>query len=108
MNWALDDLMESQKIFGKGFEGGGEINDGGITSVLPVYKMVYTNSRPIELCFTYVNGIQNKLGSVNYVIFKPEVAGYFKVKVNSGQNHDHDLSIIKSGNEIAVYNNSNN
>ncbi|MDA7794918.1 hypothetical protein N8957_00665 [Porticoccaceae bacterium] len=108
VNWALDDLMESQKIFGKGFEGDGEINDGGITSVLPVYKMVYTNSRPIELCYTSIDGIQNKLGNVNYVIFKPEVAGYYKVKVNTGQNQDHDLSIIKSGNEIAVYNNSNN
>ena len=70
--------------------------------------MVYTNSRPIELCYTSIDGIQNKLGNVNYVIFKPEVAGYYKVKVNTGQNQDHDLSIIKSGNEIAVYNNSNN
>lgn len=119
VSWVLDGLMESQLIFGKGFEGEGEINDGGITSALPVYKTVSANNGAIELCNTRINISEtpNKLGNINYVIFEPEVAGDFKVSVISkGEEEEHEdedpiyfnLSIIKSGNEIAVYNNSNN
>jgi hypothetical protein len=104
VNWALDNLMESQQIFGKGFEGEGEINDGGITSVLPVYKTVFANSESTSLCYNNINGTQNKLGNINYVIFEPQVAGNKTVIVNTNNDFDFDLSIIKSGSEVAFNN----
>lgn len=108
VNLALDGLMESQQIFGKGFEGEGEINDGGITSALPVYKTVSANSGPVELCYNNDNGTQNKLGNINYVMFEPQTSDNYTASVITSYNQsrffDFDLSIIKSGNEIAFNN----
>jgi hypothetical protein len=104
VDWALDGLMESQKISGKGFEGEGEENGGGIRSVLPVYKTVYANSELTSLCYNNSNGTQNKLGNINYVIFEPQVAGNMTVTVNTNNDFDFDLSIIKSGSEVAFNN----
>ena len=108
VDWALDGLMESQKISGKGFEGEGEENNGGIKSVLPVYKTAFANSESTSLCYNNINGNQNKLGNINYVIFEPQVAGNYIISVVTENNltrlFDFDLSIIKSGSEVAFNN----
>ena len=108
VDWALDGLMESQQIFGKGFEGEGETTDGDITSALPIYKTAFANSESTSLCYNKSNGTQNKLGNINYVMFKPQVDGNYIISVvaenNLTESFDFDLSIIKSGNEIAVNN----
>ncbi|MFP6833997.1 MAG: hypothetical protein VB914_03830, partial [Porticoccaceae bacterium] len=105
---SLDLLMNSQQIFGTGFFGFGETNDGGISSALPIYKTVFANSESTTLCYNNINGAQNKLGNINYVIFEPQVAGNYIISVVTENNltrlFDFDLSIIKSGSEIA-YNN---
>lgn len=108
VSWVLDGLMESQLIFGKGFEGEGEINDGGIISALPVYKTVSANSGPVELCYNNDNGTQNKLGNINYVMFEPQISDNYTASVITNYYQslffDFDLSIIKSGSEIAFNN----
>ena len=105
---SLDLLMNSQQIFGTGFFSFGETNDGGISSALPIYKTVFANSESTTLCYNNINGAQNKLGNINYVIFEPQVAGNYIISVVTENNltrlFDFDLSIIKSGSEIA-YNN---
>ena len=105
---ALDLLMNSQQIFGKGFEGEGEINDGDITSALPIYKTAFTNSDPTRLCYNNSNGNQNKLGNINYVMFEPQASDNYTASVITSYNQsrffDFDLSIIKSGNEMAFNN----
>ena len=104
VDWALDGLMESQQIFGKGFEGEGETTDGDITSALPIYKTAFANSESTSLCYDNSNGNQNKLGNINYVIFESQVAGNYIISVVTENNltrlFDFDLSIIKSGSEI--------
>jgi hypothetical protein len=105
---SLDLLMNSQQIFGTGFYGYGETNDGGISSALPIYKTVSANSGPVELCYNNDNGTQNKLGNINYVMFEPQTSDNYTASVITNYNQsrffDFDLSIIKSGNEIAFNN----
>ncbi len=105
---SLDLLMNSQQIFGTGFFGFGETNDGGISSALPIYKTVSANSGPVELCYNNDNGTQNKLGNINYVMFEPQTSDNYTASVITNYNQsrffDFDLSIIKSGNEIAFNN----
>ena len=105
---SLDPLMNSQQIFGTGFYGYGETNDGGVSSALPIYKTAFANSGPTRLCYNNINGTQNKLGNINYVIFESQVAGNYIISVVTENNltrlFDFDLSIIKSGSEIAFNN----
>jgi hypothetical protein len=105
---SLDLLMNSQQIFGTGFYGYGETNDGGVSSALPIYKTAFANSGPTRLCYNNINGTQNKLGNINYVMFEPQAAGNKTVAVVTNYNFDFDLSIIKSGSEIAFNNDPTN
>ncbi len=83
---SLDLLMNSQQIFGTGFFGFGETNDGGISSALPIYKTVSANSGPVELCYNNDNGTQNKLGNINYVMFEPQTSDNYTASVITNYN----------------------
>lgn len=59
----LDALLTAQNIIGRGTDGSGETNDGGIPSVLPVYKPLTIGGAAVEVCSVDDEGEYNKLGN---------------------------------------------
>ena len=62
----LDALLRRYNIFGRGANGAGETNRGGLPAtarVLPVYKSITSGDSPITLCSVDDNGTFNRLGN---------------------------------------------
>jgi hypothetical protein len=101
----VDNLMNDEQIFGVGIEASGEINDGGIESTLPIYKTIYANSGPEELCLYNKYGTSDTLGNVKYAVFEPQFAENYLISlaiVDPNKQHGFDLSVIKSGNIVSL------
>ena len=62
----LDALLRAHNIFGRGANGAGETNGGGLPAtarVLPVYKSIAAGQAPITLCSVDDTGTYNRLGN---------------------------------------------
>jgi hypothetical protein len=98
---ALDSLLLAEQIFGTGYYGIGETNNGGISSSLPVYRTISANTGPIEVCYNNNAGVLNKLGNRIYSIFDVANAGTYQISLSpksiASASLDADLVIFKSG-----------
>ena len=66
----LDALLRRHNIFGRGDNGAGETNRGGLPAtarVLPVYKSIGAGDAPITLCSVDDAGAYNRLGNRAFV-----------------------------------------
>lgn len=97
----INNLLNYHQIYGSGDDGFGEINNGGISSTLPVYKEISANSSPIEVCYSNNAGVLNKLGNRNFILFEVTNAGIYQINLSPksilSATTDADLSIHKSG-----------
>ena len=67
---SLNALLSRHNIAGRGDNGAGETNRGGLPAsaqVLPVYKSLSTANSPITLCSVDDNGVSNRLGNRAFV-----------------------------------------
>lgn len=98
---ALNGLLLSEQIFGTGYNGIGETNNGEINSSLPVYRTISANTGPIEVCYNNNAGVLNKLGNRIYSIFDVANAGIYQISLSpksiASASLDADLIIFKSG-----------
>ena len=75
-NSGVDALLTAQGIDGVGGDGAGESHDGGIASVLPVYRRATVNGASLSgLCAVIEAGSRNKLGNLVFVSFQVLSAG---------------------------------
>jgi hypothetical protein len=102
---AIDQLLAEQQIYGSGNNGIGEINDGGISTVLPIYKTVSLGDGNINVCYVNEAGVKNKLGNHIYVAFDATSTGSYTFSLNSADSYgafsDPDLRLYRSGIKIA-------
>ncbi len=64
----LQDMLEKEQIFGTGEYGAGETNDGGLTTVLPVYDAL--NNDTGTLCSSnQIDDSVNALGTARFITF---------------------------------------
>jgi len=98
---ALNGLLLSEQIFGTGYNGIGETNNGEINSSLPIYRTISANTGPIEVCYNNNAGVLNKLGNRIYSIFDVANAGIYQISLSpksiASASLDADLIIFKSG-----------
>ena len=81
----LNALLRRHNIFGRGDNGAGETNSGGLPAsarVLPVYKSLSTRNSPITLCSVNDAGTPNRLGNYSFV------------EVSFAQSGSHTLSMV--------------
>ena len=84
----LNALLTRQNIAGRGGDGAGETNGGGLPAtarVLPVYKSITAGGEPITLCSVDDRGTYNRLGNRAFV------------KVTFTENGSHTLTLTGSG-----------
>ena len=98
----IDDLVRNQNIFGFGPLGEYETNDGGIPSVLPIYRSAKVNDVGTSgFCSVFDAGFFNKLGNTIFVTFEVFEVGLYKISVTQqGQKNfavDVDFLIVGSG-----------
>ena len=101
---AIDSLLNTQQIYGSGDNGVNETNDGGISSVLPVYKTAPIGGDAISVCSVNDAGTYNKLGNTVFVTFEVTTSGFhtFTVTATGGSTQsDPDFGLFKAGNYIA-------
>ena len=63
----INALATAHDIFGTGFDGSGETNDGGIADTLPVYRSVTINGPAVEVCTDNSLGEFNNHGNHSFV-----------------------------------------
>lgn len=110
---SINNLLNYHQIYGSGDSGFGEINNGGISSTLPVYKEINANSPPVEVCYNNNTGTLNKLGNRDFILFEVQSAGVYQINLSPksllSATTDADLSIYKLGtslgNDYSVQNN---
>ena len=89
----LDALLRRHNIFGRGDNGAGETNGGGLPAtarVLPVYKSITSGDTPITLCSVNDAGVFNRLGNRAFV------------QVNFTENGAHTLTLTLSESTSAL------
>lgn len=96
----IDQLTINQGMFAVDVIGTGETNDGGVSSVLPLYKSTEIGGQPIVICSEIKFGTYNRLGNRAFIkvnIEKP--ASYtFSMKRSSGAiGKSPDFKIFKKG-----------
>ena len=90
---SLDALLRRHNIFGRGDNGAGETNGGGLPAtarVLPVYKSITSGDTPITLCSVNDAGVFNRLGNRTFV------------QVNFSENGAHTLTLTLSDSTSAL------
>ncbi len=98
----IDDLVRNQNIFGFGPLGEYETNDGGIPSVLPIYRVAEVNDKGISgFCSVVDAGVFNKLGNTIFVNFEVFESGLHQILVTQTEQSnflvDVDFLIVGSG-----------
>ena len=97
----INSLISAQQIYGTGSNGAGETNSGGITSVLPIYREIFTNSASQQVCYDNNSGVLNKLGNRSLLVFDVPVAGIYNIALTpaatASASLDADLAIFKQG-----------
>ena len=97
---AIEQLLAEQQIYGSGSNGFGETNDGGISSVLPVYKTATVNGNATQVCSVSDAGASNKLGNRAYVEFEATTTGSYSftaTRTGGTAVANPDLNLFKSG-----------
>ena len=97
---SIDNLLTEQRIYGSGHSGTSEFNNGGISSVLPVYKTAIVGGNPVTLCSLDNAGGKNKLGNRGYAVFEVSTPGAYRItatQVSGTANSDPDFLIHKQG-----------
>lgn len=107
-NSGIDALLTAQGIDGVGGDGAGESHDGGIASVLPVYRRATVNGASLSgLCAATEAGSRNKLGNLVFVSFQVLNAGAHNFVVTqipddtAATNADIDFYIYRRGVVVA-------
>ena len=100
----LSNMLDNEQIFGRGTEGAGEINDGGLSTSLPVYRPVRSGGAPLTLCSVNNFGLFNRLGNRVFLTFDVANSGRFNFRMQrtSGPTgRDPDFRIFDRGRVIA-------
>ena len=102
----INALVEEQSIFGAGFDGEGETNDGGISVALPLYNVLTVNGAPTELCSVDDETLTaefSRIGGRTFARFDIAVSGnyIFSAVQTSGDNNRDPIVIIPLGNGFA-------
>lgn len=100
---AIDNLLANQQIYGSADNGFNETNDGGIASVLPVYKTANVGGSTVQVCSVDSAGYYNKLGNTAFVSFQVNSTGphTFTVTESGGATlSDPDLWLFKDGSYV--------
>jgi hypothetical protein len=107
-NSGVEALLAAQGIDGVGGAGAGETHDGGIASVLPVYRRATVNGASLSgLCAVIEAGSRNKLGNLVFVSFEVLSAGAHNFVVTqipdetAATNADIDFYIYRRGVVVA-------
>ena len=98
----MDDLLAEQNIVGNDMWASGETNNGGVASVLPLYKNVAVNSDASVICSSRKSTVDegNKLGNRQYGRVQIATRGQYKIDItrDSGSgNADPDFLISQGG-----------
>lgn len=107
----IDALLSDQVISGSGQQGTGEVNDGGTTNALPVYRALTVNGAAVQICSNNPNGIYNKLGNRQYLTVNlPSAASYtFTMTRTSGlTDRDPDFNVFQAENFVGRADSSDN
>lgn len=102
---SLDALLTAQNIIGRGSDGAGETNDGGIPTVLPVYQTLTVGGAAVLVCSVDDAGEYNKLG--NRAFLKMNVPAQSSVTitadaVDAAGTSDPDINIYERDTRIAT------
>lgn len=100
---AIDALVNSEGINGTGSYGVGETNDGGITTVLPVFKTLTVGGAPVTLCSTNDAGTNNKLGNYDFARLTIATTGSYTLtmtRTSGPTGRDPDFFISQASNLI--------
>lgn len=98
-------LTDAQDINGTGGFGIGETNTGGLTDALPVYVLLPTNNRAVEVCSVDNFGTFNKHGNRRYLAFNIPRAGTYRFTMTRSVGaitSDPDFQIFKNGVRVGV------
>ncbi|MGJ8561389.1 MAG: hypothetical protein ACSHX3_14235 [Litorimonas sp.] len=101
----LDALLTAQNIIGRGPDGAGETNDGGIPSVLPVYKTLTIGGAAVEVCSVDDQGEYNKLGNRAFLTMNVPAQGSVTLTANAvdvAGSSDPDIHIFSRDSRIAT------
>ena len=99
----IEALAAGQGIDGTGADGAGETNDGGIASVLPVYRTAVLDGAAVEVCSVDDAGSFNKLGNRAWVRFSVPAEGIYTITM-SGPRGNPAFGIFSAGILIAPAN----
>ncbi len=103
---ALDSLLESQSIFGRGAFADGETNNGGIDSSLPVFRRL-AEGAPETLCSVDDAGPFNRIGVRFLLAFDAPNARSYQLsmrRVSGLTGRDPDFAIFDRGNFLTIGN----
>jgi hypothetical protein len=91
-------LMSEQNIFGVNEYADSESNNGGLASVLPLYKLTHVNAPAVNVCSSPEYGKQNKLGNAQYLNFNIDHPGNFSFDIQKSGG-----ALVKSKPEYILY-----
>ncbi len=97
---SIDNLLTEQRIYGSDHSGTNEVNNGGIPSVLPVYKTATVGGDPVRLCSVDNAGSYNKLGNNDFTVFEVSTPGAYRIDVTrfiGAVQSDPDFRVYKQG-----------
>jgi hypothetical protein len=86
----LESLLGEQLIYGTGIYGVDEINDGGETFNLPIYKLLQVNGAAVNVCSSSTFGKANKLGGAQFL------------RVAISDSRIYQVSVVKNGGDAVV------
>jgi len=102
---AINSLLNTQQIYGSGDNGFAESNNGGINSVLPIYKTATVGGNATGVCYVNHAGTLNKLGNRSFAVFDATTTGSYSFSVipknQQSATLDPDLVLYKSGTVVA-------
>jgi len=103
---ALDSLLESQSIFGRGVFALGETNDGGIPGSLPIFPQI-SEGTPLTICSIDDAGPFNRIGVRNLLSFSSPNARNYQLsmrRISGLTNRDPDFAVFSRGNFVTIGN----
>lgn len=100
---ALNALLTGQNIKSTAGDpfGTAETNNGGIATVLPIYRSA-TVGTGTQVCLSYAAGINNQLGNFAYLRFAAPTARSYTISVGGGADTDPDFAVWGNGVGLAA------
>ena len=93
-------LLTTQSITSMQSDAVGETNDGGVPTVLPVYKTLTVGGPPATACSVNDIGTQNRLGNFDFVRFSvpsPQNVTISVTRTSGASSTDPDFLLFRSG-----------